>query len=431
MNIVIVVEAYWPKRGAIENNTKCLAEKWKALGHAITIFTGNPQNLKTVEKRPEGVVHRVDFLSDCLRSPNKSITKYRELASRIRECDPDIVFATNHASASAILAAKMLKVPVVYQLVGWGLTCTHGLRLLKPDQKLCHNDRGRLACTKCKYSATSKNLVDANVVNKLRHIKWAAQKTFTDIKKFNNYEKIISSVDFHAWVSSITKENLPKTPGKIIPNGVDTVLFKPQPTRNSARQGKQYEEYILTTSRIHEVKGLEYAVEALSKLPENIKLIIVGNSKLYNSAAKIEQNIHFERLNQAISKNNVTHRVIFKGFIERSKLVKLYGDAIAHITPSIWWEPFGCVVTEALACGTPVVVTNSTGASDLVKDGYNGFVVERKNAEQIADAVKQIMARGTTMRVNARKTAVKHCSFEIVAERYIQVFRKLMQRHES
>src|SRR5690606_19040625 len=73
----------------------------------------------------------------------------------------------------------------------------------------------------------------------------------------------------------------------------------------------------------------------------------------------------------------------FLGKLRGDALVELYRSSDALLLPSLE-DSFGMVVAEALACGTPALVSDRTGASDLIREGVNGWVVPAGDTEQLA-----------------------------------------------
>ncbi len=429
MHILVAVEAYHPKRGAIESCIRGLARAWSQVGHKVTIVTASRDNAPDRERLPEGDVYRIEAFTDALRLPQRVIDRGDEVRAVFSSIGPDIVFATNHASAGAITAAQALGLPVVHQSAGWGLLCTHKHRLIDPDDRLCPARRGLGRCWRCKMSAYGKRGITAyRPVDYARHAHSAWLETKRARGRYDKFAKILESADYHAWMSSITKELVPNSSGSIIPNGLDANLFRPVPAEEFVRQHNIKGPYILTTSRLHHIKGISFAVEALSHLPEDFSLVVVGNSSMFTTDHLEEDNIHSREISEVVTKFGVVGRVKFVGRLEQEDLRKAYSGCLAHVTPSIWYEPFGMVAMEAMSCGAPAIVTETTGAKDMIENGKNGFIVPRCNGRAIADAVMKIHTGGEAMRQSARRSVVESATFDVVAERLLEVFNGLAGR---
>ena len=160
----------------------------------------------------------------------------------------------------------------------------------------------------------------------------------------------------------------------VVYNGVDTRLFKFNP---------KPKDYFLWVGRVEPYKGIENAIEVAKKA--NLKLLLVGK-------LDPEKREYFE---QKI-KPSLNSKIKYLGELPPKKLIKLYQEAIATLYPIEWPEPFGLVMAESLACGTPVIVFDFGSAKEVVKDGKTGFVVPflnkegKKNIEGLIEAVKKI-----------------------------------------
>ena len=87
-------------------------------------------------------------------------------------------------------------------------------------------------------------------------------------------------------------------------------------------------------------------------------------------------------------------------------------------------------IMESLACGTPVISTDVGGISDMVTDNYNGRLIERDNAKQMADAILQSIEDETLLTrwsANARTSAEVKFSHKKQAESYLKIFRNLIK----
>jgi glycosyltransferase involved in cell wall biosynthesis len=85
-------------------------------------------------------------------------------------------------------------------------------------------------------------------------------------------------------------------------------------------------------------------------------------------------------------------KVSFVGSIPYFELLDRYRAADVFVFPSVWNEPFGLPVAEAMACGVPVVATRSGGIVEIVEDGETGLLVERGNAAELAGAIGSLLA---------------------------------------
>jgi glycosyltransferase involved in cell wall biosynthesis len=113
-------------------------------------------------------------------------------------------------------------------------------------------------------------------------------------------------------------------------------------------------------------------------------------------------------------------RVRFVGEVGGSAKQSLFASARGLLMPIRWDEPFGMVMVEALACGTPVIAFAEGAARELVVDGRTGFLVENERA--MADAV------GCLPRIHARDCrdwVRQHCDGEVVAAAYERVYRSV------
>jgi hypothetical protein len=90
--------------------------------------------------------------------------------------------------------------------------------------------------------------------------------------------------------------------------------------------------------------------------------------------------------------------------------------------PIDWPEPFGLVMIEAMACGTPVIAFPSGSTPEIIDDGVSGFLVN-----DIAEAVSAMQRVGGLDRVKARETFERRFSIERVASDYMQIYRNLAQ----
>jgi glycosyltransferase involved in cell wall biosynthesis len=115
--------------------------------------------------------------------------------------------------------------------------------------------------------------------------------------------------------------------------------------------------------------------------------------------------------------------VEFIGEINEQQKSAFLGEATALLFPIDWPEPFGLVMIEAMACGTPVVAWKCGSVPEVVKDGVSGFVVA---SEQ--EAVAAIRCLDAVSREGVRREFDQRFSAEVMARNYVSVYRQLAVR---
>ena len=149
-------------------------------------------------------------------------------------------------------------------------------------------------------------------------------------------------------------------------------------------------------------KGLDLLLDALARLERDPSCA----SRAW-AVAVIGRDNREEKWKEAAAARGLARRVHFLGF--RRDVPALLAGADALLLPS-WFDAFGNVVAEALACGTPALVSASCGAAEWIRDGENGFVVAQQDAALWAERLRAWLARDVPdgMREMARRTALAY-----------------------
>ncbi|MEK7521069.1 MAG: glycosyltransferase family 4 protein [Patescibacteria group bacterium] len=179
-------------------------------------------------------------------------------------------------------------------------------------------------------------------------------------------------------------------------NGINLDLF---PFSDS------HDDYFLFVGRLLAVKGVAEAIQAARLAGE--KLLIVGSP---DSGEYWEKSI----------KPFLDDKIRYAGYVPYGDLYKYYQKAKATLVPIQWEEPFGLVMTEAMACGTPVIAFKRGSAPEVVEHGQTGFIAE--TVEEMAAAMKEI---GKISRAACRKRVEENFSLERMVDGYEKVFLEL------
>lgn len=197
----------------------------------------------------------------------------------------------------------------------------------------------------------------------------------------------------------------------IIPLGVDTDFFSPGKGRV-----EREEVEVLTVANLTKRKGIDHLIRAIHALKKyKVKLRIVGEGP------------EMERLKELVSSLGLWDGVTFEGRVPRLKLRNLYRSADIFCLPSLS-EPFGRVVIEAMACGKPVVVTNTEGPSQIVSHMKDGLIVPKGDYEKLAEAIYLLLdpSLRSSMGRSARRKAERY-SWKEVAKKIYEVYEACLE----
>jgi D-inositol-3-phosphate glycosyltransferase len=168
----------------------------------------------------------------------------------------------------------------------------------------------------------------------------------------------------------------------VVPCGVDLDLFTrtgPSLPRNGMRR-------LVTIGRLVERKGVDTVIEALVALP-NTELMVAGGPEI----AHLHDDPHVRRLREVAARHGVSDRVSFLGQVLREDVPPLLRSADAVVTVP-WYEPFGIVPLEAMACGKPVVAAAVGGLTDTVVPGVTGELVPPRRPDLLAAELERLLS---------------------------------------
>ncbi|MFQ5896807.1 MAG: glycosyltransferase [Candidatus Methylomirabilia bacterium] len=176
----------------------------------------------------------------------------------------------------------------------------------------------------------------------------------------------------------------------VIPCGVDTELFRPlDPDAAKTALSLGPDPLILYVGRLTPVKGLETLLEAVSDLRReprhrDLRLLVIGGD------TDELDNGHEAFLREQVAALGLENQVHFLGAQPQERLRLYHAAARMTVMPS-YYESFGMVALEAMACGSPVIASRVGGLATTVVDGTTGYLVPEGDPRALASRIAQLL----------------------------------------
>jgi glycogen(starch) synthase len=190
---------------------------------------------------------------------------------------------------------------------------------------------------------------------------------------------------------------------------------------------KQYvkpgDKLVFFVGRLVYEKGVQTVIEAmtliLNKIP-NVTFVVAGSGPHMNQLKSLVDVFHLE------------DKVKFTGHIDTDMLSAFYKSADLTVVPSLY-EPFGMVVLESMAMGTPTIVADTGGLSEIVVHEETGLKFEPGNPESLADAMLRILTDkelAERLTSDARAYLGDRYNWDKIASATLEVYRRAERQYE-
>jgi len=228
-------------------------------------------------------------------------------------------------------------------------------------------------------------------------------------------------------------------------NGVDTTTFVNKNDHGASK--KNDVKRLLFVGRVSPEKGVHVLLDAFEKVvrrDSQVQLKIIGSQgstrggedivalscdPKVRDLAPFYRGNYIQHLQSKLSSDLASH-VSFTGSVSRRQLITSCQNADVFVFPSVWNEPFGMPIVEAMATELPVIATRGGGIPEIVEDGKTGLLVERGVASSLAEAILCLLSDEDlreSMGKAARRRAVELFSWEKTVENLLHQYRNLCE----
>jgi D-inositol-3-phosphate glycosyltransferase len=185
----------------------------------------------------------------------------------------------------------------------------------------------------------------------------------------------------------ILRYSTPPEKISVIPCGVNLELFQPVDKQTAKRElGFGNGKVVLFVGRIEPLKGIEQLIRAMTYLRngQDARLVVIGGGELSQK--------EIERLRKICRELHIEDSVTFTGALKQDRMPYFYSAADVCVLPS-YYESFGLVALESLACGTPVVATDVGDLRRIIRQGETGYVVADNAPHHLAEKIDLLLSR--------------------------------------
>jgi len=314
---------------------------------------------------------RVGFGIDTLRQTLRAAWSFearRKMAQMLKAFRPDIVHVHNvytHMSPSVLAACRARGIPVVmtvhdYALVSANYGLWDGEKSLVPKQ-LSLLTVARTRFIKGSFLATL-------VLEAIYRLQKRCKLYDKAIDTYLPSSEFVKNTLVSAGYPSKKMVVLPLFAGNLLDG---QMAASPNPSMTGGG-GDRKRAGVLFAGRLEDYKGIDLFLQAASAFPKT-QFYIAGTGP--QEADVLEATRHSENLH-------------YLGFLSGADLWAKMASSELVIVPSRWAEPYGLVAIEAMACGTPVLVSDTGGLPEKVKDGVNGLIFKAGDIQDLTSKLK-------------------------------------------
>ena len=221
--------------------------------------------------------------------------------------------------------------------------------------------------------------------------------------------------------------DIPHQKVSVVPCGINLEMFRPSDKDMAKKRlGFTDNNIILFVGRIEPLKGIDQMLRAMPYLQngQRARLIIIGGDD--NSRREVEK---LRALSRSL---RIEEMVTFMGPVKHEELPAFYSAADLCVLPS-YYESFGLVALESLACGTPVVGTDVGDLRNIIRQGKTGYVIEDNTPYKLADKIALFLSKPgqTTVPALSVRESASRFGWPNIAEAIVRECRTVLNTYPA
>ncbi|WP_066363095.1 glycosyltransferase [Herbidospora mongoliensis] len=224
-------------------------------------------------------------------------------------------------------------------------------------------------------------------------------------------------------VDELRRMGISRRQARVVPCGVDLSRFHPHAEPLDTARTR-----LVAISRLVPRKGVATIIEALRGV-KGVELVVAGGPP----PGSLHRDPEVTRLRWLAQRNGVADRVTFTGQVTREDVPALMRSAAAVVTVP-WYEPFGMVALEAMACGVPVIASCVGGQKETVVNGITGVLVPPQRPTALARAIQRLLAdpvRRSALGIAGADRAKARYGWNRIAAETVATYREVGVRLEA
>ena len=391
---ILLVNDYGIPQGGAEIQMFRLRQLLREKGHDARIFTSSVQNGNFINSADYHCLGTVSSFRTLLQTFNP--WAYFKLKKVLREFRPDIVHVKIFLTQLSPTIMPLLRdVPSILHVAWYRPICPTGTKLL-PDGGIC-TVRPGISC----YRYGCLPMRD-----------WVP--LMIQLRLFRQWRSAFNTI-------LANSESVRDT---LLLNGIDgvEVLHYGIPGRPVSPSLLLEIPTVVYAGRLVREKGVDILLRAFAKTTERLpsaRLLIAGDGPKRNE------------LKLLISDLNIASKTTLCGHLSQTELDNILGRAWVRAVPSVWAEPFGITVVEAMMRGTAVVASDSGGPREIIENGKSGFLVPPGDVDALAGKLLLLLSDrnlSETLGRAGRSISESRFSEELFLGKLLDIYERLLVR---